>query len=92
MKNTNLSPALVEACALLSLVALVTAFSLVATSGTTALGMVFLGLGLVTNIAVAFCYGLFVIRYEPPLGKHVVNLFKGDSSRIVKYIVSSFVG
>lgn len=91
-KTATLSPALVEVCALLSLVALVAAFGLVATSGTTALGMVFLGLGLVTNIAVAFCYGLFVVRYDPPLGKHLVTLFKGDSSRIVRYIVNSFVG
>ena len=51
-----------------------------------------LSLGLVTNIAVAFCYGLFVVRYDPPLGKHLVTLFKGDSSRIVRYIVNSFVG
>lgn len=92
MKTTSLSLALVEACALLSLAALVTAFGLVVTLGTTSLGMLFLGLGLVTNIAVAFCYGLFVIRYEPPLGKVFVTLFKGDSSRIVRYIVNSFVG
>ncbi len=90
--NNNLSPALVEVCALLSLVALVAAFSLVTANGTNPLGMVFLGLGLVTNMGVAFCYGLFVVRYEPPLGKRLVTLFKGDSSRIVKYIVNSFVG
>ena len=91
-KTATLPPALVEACALLSLVALVAAFSLVLTLGTTTLGMIFLGFGLVTNIGVAFCYGLFVIRHEPPLGKHLVSLFKNDSSRVVRYIVNSFVG
>ena len=92
MNKTTLSPALVEACALFSLAALVAAFSLVVTRGTTELGLVFLSLGLVTNIAVAFGYGLFALRYAPPVGKHLVTLFKGDSSRIVKYIVNSFVG
>ncbi|CAN5790051.1 hypothetical protein BH24DEI2_BH24DEI2_11060 [soil metagenome] len=91
-KTATLPPALVEACALLSLVALIAAFGLVVASGTNTLGMIFLGLGLVTNIAVAFCYGLFVIRYEPPLGKRLATLFNNDSSRIVRYIVNSFVG
>lgn len=68
-----LSPAVVESIVLLNFVTLAAAILMILATGPTALGMMVISTGLVINIFIALFYGVFVVKYQPPIGKHLIK-------------------
>lgn len=68
-----LSPAVVEGIVLINFVTLAAAILMILATGPTALGMMVISAGLIINVFIALFYGVFVVKYQPPIGKHLIK-------------------
>ena len=76
-ERPTISPIVVEAFVLLNFAMLLAALLLLPFLQPSAAEVAVLGFSLVVNVAVAFLYALFILRYQPPVGARLIR--KGDN-------------
>ena len=84
-KRPTISPAFVEAFVLLNFVSLLTALLLLPFLQPSAAEVALLGFSLVVNVAVAFLYALFILRYQPPVGTRLIRKGENENARALQH-------